>query len=624
MGNASRDDNYVPTLIAVSNVDGTTPVTLYADPTTHRLLVSSSSGSLENLSDVTITSAAQGDILYYDGSDWVNLAAGDSGKFLKTQGAGANPIWDTVSAAAGGSDTQVQFNDGGSTIGGDAGFTYNKTTDVATVGGVLVSGLTASEIVITDGSKNLTSATVATYPSLTELTYVKGVTSAIQTQLNAKGDVSKVGTPANNQIGVWTGDGTIEGTSDFTFDGSDLIFYDATNDGNPEVRLGGADAEELHIQTVFDSGAQTLDYVLFQTDAASATADKGEYRFNVDGTLSATIDDGGIEIKASGSLSFGAVDILTDSAGTTTLRNIDSIDANTEGTIESAIDTLANLTSIQGRTITLADAGADAIFGWDDSANAYENLTQAEVLAVIGNAAADGSTKGVATFTAADFNASSGNISIDYANGQKATTGQAGFITELATTTETNTGTDTVRAVTPDGLSSAVKSIMLTAAGGAPLTTAGCSEPTKVEAATNDINYYVLDFDASTEEHAFWSFTMPENWDAGTLNATFYWTNAGGGSTETVVWGIAGGCWADDAAIDAALGTEITTTDTWIAQGDMHISAESSAITFANAAAGAWTNVVVARKVASDNLTGDARLIAVKLTYTIDQYSDEI
>ena len=49
-----------------------------------------------------------------------------------------------------------------------------------------LSGLTASNIVITDGSKNLVSAATATYPSLTELAYVKGVTSAVQTQLDAK------------------------------------------------------------------------------------------------------------------------------------------------------------------------------------------------------------------------------------------------------------------------------------------------------------------------------------------------------------------------------------------------------------------------------------------------------
>mgnify|MGYP001565150853 CR=1 FL=1 len=48
------------------------------------------------------------------------------------------------------------------------------------------SYLTASEILITDGSKNIISAAVATYPSLTELSYVKGLSSAIQTQLNGK------------------------------------------------------------------------------------------------------------------------------------------------------------------------------------------------------------------------------------------------------------------------------------------------------------------------------------------------------------------------------------------------------------------------------------------------------
>jgi hypothetical protein len=36
---AKRDPNSVTTLMAVSNVDGETPVSLFADPVTHRLLV---------------------------------------------------------------------------------------------------------------------------------------------------------------------------------------------------------------------------------------------------------------------------------------------------------------------------------------------------------------------------------------------------------------------------------------------------------------------------------------------------------------------------------------------------------------------------------------------------------
>jgi len=49
------------------------------------------------------------------------------------------------------------------------------------------SYLTVSELLGTDGSKNIVSLAVATYPSLTELTYLKGVTSGIQAQINAKG-----------------------------------------------------------------------------------------------------------------------------------------------------------------------------------------------------------------------------------------------------------------------------------------------------------------------------------------------------------------------------------------------------------------------------------------------------
>ena len=39
---------------------------------------------------------------------------------------------------------------------------------------------------------------------------------------SGSGDVTKVGTPVDNQVGVWTGDGTIEGTTGLTYDGSAL------------------------------------------------------------------------------------------------------------------------------------------------------------------------------------------------------------------------------------------------------------------------------------------------------------------------------------------------------------------------------------------------------------------
>jgi len=53
----------------------------------------------------------------------------------------------------------------------------------------------------------------------------------------------------------------------------------------------------------------------------------------------------------------------------------------------------------------------------------------------ISDAAADGTTKGAATFTASDFNSASGVISIDYTNGQAASASNKGFLTSTDFTT---------------------------------------------------------------------------------------------------------------------------------------------------------------------------------------------
>lgn len=59
-------------------------------------------------------------------------------------------------------------------------------TGTVTSPAINLSGQTASTIASLDASKNVVSLPVATYPSLTELSYVKGLTSAVQTQITAK------------------------------------------------------------------------------------------------------------------------------------------------------------------------------------------------------------------------------------------------------------------------------------------------------------------------------------------------------------------------------------------------------------------------------------------------------
>jgi len=84
------------------------------------------------------------------------------------------------------------------------------------------SYLTASELLITDGSKNIVSAPVATYPSLTELSYVKGVTSAIQTQINALPTASSTTTFTNKNTVLSIVTKTASDTLELTDAGKDI------------------------------------------------------------------------------------------------------------------------------------------------------------------------------------------------------------------------------------------------------------------------------------------------------------------------------------------------------------------------------------------------------------------
>lgn len=80
----------------------------------------------------------------------------------------------------------------------------------------------------------------------TSATFLATVANTTWTQVvqfaSAGGDVTKVGTPVDNQIGVWTGDGTLEGDASFTWDGSHLLLP-LTNDAvTPTLAFGDGDS----------------------------------------------------------------------------------------------------------------------------------------------------------------------------------------------------------------------------------------------------------------------------------------------------------------------------------------------------------------------------------------------
>jgi hypothetical protein len=97
------------------------------------------------------------------------------------------------------------------------------TTEVQTLAGAktfstapILSSLTASQILALDASKNIQTLDTATYPSLTELSYVKGVTSSIQTQFNNLA-FSQSGLTAYTGTITWSGTTAPSGTTNFSY-----------------------------------------------------------------------------------------------------------------------------------------------------------------------------------------------------------------------------------------------------------------------------------------------------------------------------------------------------------------------------------------------------------------------
>ena len=81
---------------------------------------------------IAMTSDAQGDILFYGGTDYERLAAGTSGKFLKTVGSGADPVWDDVPAGVTintNADNRIMSGSGSAlTLNGETNLTYDQTS----------------------------------------------------------------------------------------------------------------------------------------------------------------------------------------------------------------------------------------------------------------------------------------------------------------------------------------------------------------------------------------------------------------------------------------------------------------------------------------------------------------
>lgn len=200
-------------------------------------------------------------------------------------------------------------------------------------------------------------------------------------------------------------------------------------------------------------------------------------------------------------------------------------------------------------------------------------------------------------------------------------------IVRLADNSTAQAGSSGTTAVTPASLAAAAikqgkHTIYIPAGAMTPRVTNGAARVIS-ELATNDVMLATLDFDQATEEGAgFWVW-MPKSWDASTISFQPIWTTGGG--TGGVVWSLGARAYADDDALDQAMGTAGTSTDTRIADNDMHVGPESSAITVGGSPAAERPVYFEVRRVVangSDTLTADAKLIGIKVFLTLNVAND--
>ena len=223
-------------------------------------------------------------------------------------------------------------------------------------GGISIAESGAYEIdgtaILSDSSGTLTLQNVDALDATTE--------STIESALDTLSNLTSIGS---------TGSTT-------NFVAGDVTVYNAVNGGNPSVSLGSGANERLAITTTYDTSAQTLDKVEFATHAASGTANKGKFVFDVDGTDIFDIDDSGINLasgktfRVNGATTIGSVYDFSDAAiadGDSILFS-DSDDSN--ATKRDALADVATLFAGAGMTATSSVLNVIAGTGIDVTSDA--------------------------------------------------------------------------------------------------------------------------------------------------------------------------------------------------------------------------------------------------------------
>ena len=169
------------------------------------------------------------------------------------------------------------------------------------------------------------------------------------------------------------------------------------------------------------------------------------------------------------------------------------------------------------------------------------------------------------------------------------------------------------------------ETIWVPAAAMNPTASNGCAPLATVETTAGRPDMVVLDFDASSDEHAQFSVAFPKSYNLGTVTFRAYWTST---ATDTggCTWGLQGVAMNDNETIDVAYGTAVVVDDAaQSAAEELYVTAESGAITIAGTPADedlCYFRVFRDVSDSNDDMAEDARLIGIKLFFTTDAAND--
>ena len=375
--------------------------------------------------------------------------------------------------------------------------------------------------------------------------------------------------------------------------------------------------------TVADESSDTTCFPLFVTAATGDLPPKSgsNLAFNSSsGVLTATGFAGDLTGNVTGNTSGSAGSCTGNSATATTSTNVTVADESSDTTCFPLFVTAATGDLAPKSGSNLAFNSSSGIltatgFAGDITGNVTGN-TSGSSGSCTGNAATATILATARDIGGVSFNGSA-SINLPGVNtaGNQNTSGTAAGLSATLATSSGGTG-----------LTGAVvgkQTIYIPAAAMYPNTTAGCAELTQVEL-SNGPEIKVLDFDASSDEHAQFTVAFPKLWNEGTVTFQAFWTVTGT-NTGTVAWGLSAVAFADNGDQNTAFGTNVVATAKAHSgtSNDLDVSAESGAVTIAGSpGVDELCYFQIMRDVSADDQSGDARLLGIKLFYTTDALTD--